>query len=380
MSGEAVDVTLSGVSKRYGTVAAVREVSLDVRAGEIVSLLGPSGCGKTTTLRMIAGLERLDSGAIRIGGAEVSSLPPWRRKIGMVFQNYALFPHMTVYENVAFGLAMRGFGQEEIRREVAHVLALVKLAGLEERRPSQLSGGQRQRVAFARAIVTRPLVLLLDEPLAALDKKLREQMQVEIKELQRTVNVTTIFVTHDQEEALAISDRLVVMEAGEVVQIGTPREVYERPRTRFVADFIGLSNRFAGRLRRSDGGWAQVQTAIGPVFKVPAPATGQTGDMVEIVIRPERVSMRSRAMTPAVDSTEGIVTGAVFNGAVTYYQVSIGQGIMSVTTFNEDDEGRHANVSVGTRVVLTWRCDDVRVFRSDDGDGTGKLTGMSSTP
>jgi len=178
MSGEAVDVTLSGVSKRYGTVAAVREVSLDVRAGEIVSLLGPSGCGKTTTLRMIAGLERLDSGAIRIGGAEVSSLPPWRRKIGMVFQNYALFPHMTVYENVAFGLAMRGFGQEEIRREVAHVLALVKLAGLEERRPSQLSGGQRQRVAFARAIVTRPLVLLLDEPLAALDKKLREQIQV----------------------------------------------------------------------------------------------------------------------------------------------------------------------------------------------------------
>jgi len=236
-------IKLDQVTKTFdGRVVAVDEVTLDVAAGEFFSLLGPSGCGKTTSLRMIAGFEHPDSGRVHVGGRDITDLPVHRRDMGMVFQSYALFPHRTVAENVAFGLRMREVPKPEIARRVAAALAQVALTGLEERKPGQLSGGQQQRVALARALVVEPPVLLCDEPLGALDRKLRQQMQFELKELQKRLGVTLVFVTHDQEEALAMSDRIAVMNKGKVEQVGSPTEIYERPRTRFVADFIGEIN------------------------------------------------------------------------------------------------------------------------------------------
>jgi putative spermidine/putrescine transport system ATP-binding protein len=245
-------IRLDQVTKTFdGRVMAVDSVTLDIAAGEFFSLLGPSGCGKTTTLRMIAGFEHPDSGRVYVGGRDITDLPVHRRDMGMVFQSYALFPHRTVAENVAFGLRMREVPKPEIERRVAASLAQVALTGFETRKPGQLSGGQQQRVALARALVVEPPVLLCDEPLGALDRKLRQQMQFELKELQKRLGVTLIFVTHDQEEALAMSDRIAVMNGGRVEQVGTPTEIYERPRTRFVADFIGEINILeeAGRLR-----------------------------------------------------------------------------------------------------------------------------------
>ena len=236
-------IKLDQVTKTYdGRVMAVDAVTLDIAAGEFFSLLGPSGCGKTTSLRMIAGFEHPDSGRVHVGGKDITDLPVHKRDMGMVFQSYALFPHRTVAENVAFGLRMRDVAKPEIERRVAAALAQVALTGLETRKPGQLSGGQQQRVALARALVVEPPVLLCDEPLGALDRKLRQQMQFELKELQKRLGVTLVFVTHDQEEALAMSDRIAVMNGGRVEQVGTPTEIYERPRTRFVADFIGEIN------------------------------------------------------------------------------------------------------------------------------------------
>ena len=239
----AAAIRLEQVTKTFdGHVVAVDDVTLDIEAGEFFALLGPSGCGKTTTLRMIAGFEMPDSGRVHVGGRDITALPVHRREMGMVFQSYALFPHRTVVENVAFGLRMRDVPKPDIERRVEAALALVALTGLEERKPGQLSGGQQQRVALARALVVEPPVLLCDEPLGALDRKLRQQMQFELKELQRRLGVTLVFVTHDQEEALAMSDRIAVMNKGRVEQVGAPTEIYERPRTRFVADFIGEIN------------------------------------------------------------------------------------------------------------------------------------------
>ncbi len=240
-------IKLDQVTKTFdGRVMAVDAVTLDIAAGEFFSLLGPSGCGKTTSLRMIAGFEHPDSGRVHVGGRDITDLPAHRRDMGMVFQSYALFPHRTVAENVAFGLRMREVPKPEIERRVAAALAQVALTGFETRKPGQLSGGQQQRVALARALVVEPPVLLCDEPLGALDRKLRQQMQFELKELQKRLGVTLVFVTHDQEEALAMSDRIAVMHGGKVEQVGTPTEIYERPRTRFVADFIGEINILEG--------------------------------------------------------------------------------------------------------------------------------------
>jgi putative spermidine/putrescine transport system ATP-binding protein len=235
---------LAGIEKRYGATVAVAGIDLEVRDGEFLTLLGPSGCGKTTTLGLIAGFFPPSAGEIYLKGRAVAGLPPFKRDIGVVFQDYALFPHMTAGENVAFGLRMRGLPKEEIGGRVREALALVQLSGLEERRPLELSGGQRQRVALARALVIRPTVLLLDEPLSNLDLKLREEMRVEIAGLQRRLGITTVFVTHDQGEALVMSDRIAVMNAGRIEQVGTPSDVYERPATRFVAQFIGRMNFF----------------------------------------------------------------------------------------------------------------------------------------
>jgi ABC-type Fe3+/spermidine/putrescine transport system ATPase subunit len=240
-------IKLDKVTKRFdGKVLAVDEVTLDIAAGEFFSLLGPSGCGKTTSLRMIAGFEHPDSGRVQVGGRDITDLPVHRRVMGMVFQSYALFPHRTVAENVAFGLRMREVPKPEIARRVQAALSQVALTGMEDRKPGQLSGGQQQRVALARALVVEPPVLLCDEPLGALDRKLRQQMQFELKELQKRLGVTLVFVTHDQEEALAMSDRIAVMNKGKVEQVGSPTEIYERPRTRFVADFIGEINILEG--------------------------------------------------------------------------------------------------------------------------------------
>jgi putative spermidine/putrescine transport system ATP-binding protein len=285
----AADVRLERVEKSFdGRTRVVDCVDLIVQPGEFFALLGPSGCGKTTTLRMIAGFETPDGGHIHVGDEDVTDMPVHKRDMGMIFQSYALFPHRTVAENVAFGLRMRGVDKEEIKERVRQALRMVALEGYDDRRPAQLSGGQQQRVALARAIVIRPRILLCDEPLAALDRKLRQSMQFELKSLQQQLGVTTIFVTHDQEEAMTISDRIAVMNAGRIEQVGSPREIYDRPKTRFVSDFIGEINLLAGEWR--DGGFM----VDGKVL--PAPASAQ-GGKATLAIRPERMQLTQNVET-----------------------------------------------------------------------------------
>jgi spermidine/putrescine ABC transporter ATP-binding subunit len=365
-AGGAVGVTLSGVAKWYGRVAAVQGVDLEVRPGEMVSLLGPSGCGKTTTLRMIAGLEAPDSGEIRIGGRCANEIPPWRRNIGMVFQNYALFPHKSVAENIAYGLVMRRVPRAEVARRVAAAMRQVRLEGLDDRAPSQLSGGQRQRVALARAIVTRPDVLLFDEPLAALDRKLREQMQVEIKLLQREVGITTIFVTHDQDEALTLSDRIVVMEEGRIVQTGTPAEIYERPQSHFVSDFIGMMSALRGEVlgAAGPGGGLRVRLAGGREVAVPNAPPMPAGGTVELMLRPEKVVVNPAA-AEGLTTIEGTVAHVVYLGAVTYLHVAIGGGATMLAMVPNSGPGGGGAAAVprqGEAVVLGWRAGDLVGF------------------
>ena len=303
MTPETTAVRFEAVSRRFGEVRAVDGVSLSVAAGEFFSMLGPSGSGKTTCLRLIAGFEQPDSGHIEIFGETAEGVPPYRRAVNTVFQDYALFPHMTVGDNVAYGLMVRGVGRTERRRAAHEMLALVKLSGLEDRRPAALSGGQRQRVALARALVVRPKVLLLDEPLGALDLKLREQMQVELKSLQREVGITFIYVTHDQGEALSMSDRVAVFNQGRIVQVGAPADVYERPATRFVADFVGGSNVIEPGLARHLG--------------VPDGSYS---------LRPERIVIlpEGGSMLPGQGSVTGTVTAVLYQGAVRRVQVEVG--------------------------------------------------------
>jgi putative spermidine/putrescine transport system ATP-binding protein/spermidine/putrescine transport system ATP-binding protein len=303
-----VAVRLDGVIKRFGDVVALHEVSLPVRCGELMTLLGPSGCGKTTVLNLVAGFFSADGGEILIDGERVNDMPTYRREIGMMFQNYALFPHMTVAANVGYGLRMRGLSKAEIGRRVRDALALVKLAGYDDRRPRQLSGGQQQRVALARALVINPKVLLLDEPFSALDKNLRASMQVELRDIQQKLGVTTIFVTHDQSEALSLSDRLAVMSEGRIRQLGTPEDVYRRPSDRFVASFVGDTNVLRARLDRSDGSHAIV--ALGPVrIRVPsAPLQGLAAPApIDLFLRPEQLAV-TRASGQPGETCVGIGT------------------------------------------------------------------------
>ena len=351
-AADGVAVEIDSVGKRYQSVEAVRAVSLSIAPGEFVSLLGPSGCGKTTTLRMIAGLEVPDTGTIKIGGAVVNSTPPWLRGIGMVFQSYALFPHMTVFENIAFGLKMRGEPAQNIRTAVNDAMDLVHLSELPDRLPSQLSGGQRQRVALARALVIKPRVLLLDEPLGALDRKLREQMQVELKLIQRQAGVTTVLVTHDQEEALTLSDRIVVMSSGRIVQIGSPSDIYSRPADQFVADFVGVSNLMRARTALVDesrievsfpNGWSFVAKAVGGI----APPCD-----VDVFVRPERIKlMKSSDSAPA--KLSGTVEHIVYAGAATYAHVSAGLGKPVIACLSQQTQDVEA-VQIGDRVSLDW--------------------------
>jgi iron(III) transport system ATP-binding protein len=322
-----MSVILENVTKTFddphragGRVTAVDGVSLEVREGELVTLLGPSGCGKTTALRMIAGFEMPTAGRILIDGTDVSTTPPHARNTAMVFQSYAIFPHLTVAENVAFGLEMRGLGKAEIASRVGAVLELVELAGLQHRSPEQLSGGQQQRVALARAIVTEPRVLLFDEPLSNLDAKLREQMRGEVRRLQRRLNITGVYVTHDQAEAMALSDRIVVMESGRVQQVAGPFEIYAHPTNRFVADFIGRVNFLEGRLAGTSDGMAGVDVR-GRLVKVPLrDARVRPGEPVTLVVRPETIRLApATAAEPA--AFRGAIRRAVYLGATVEYEL-----------------------------------------------------------
>ena len=280
-------VALEGVAKSYGAVRALDGIDLAIFEGELLSLLGPSGCGKTTSLNVIAGFVEPDAGRVVIDGTDVTGTPPYRRGLGVVFQSYALFPHMSVAENVAFGLRERGMPRREAAARVAEALALVRLPDAAGKRPAHLSGGMQQRVALARALVIRPRVLLLDEPLAALDKKLREEMRAELRDIQRNVGITTVFVTHDQHEALGLSDRIAVMNAGRIEQLGAPRDIYERPATRFVADFIGASSVLTARVVAPGA----VEIAGGVRLDVDPGRAVETGRTIELLVRPERVEL-----------------------------------------------------------------------------------------
>ena len=313
MTGERPVVELRDVSKHYGRVRAVDGVSLEVRAGEFLSLLGPSGCGKTTTLHLIAGFLEPTAGQVLIEGEDVTEVPAYRRGLGIVFQNYALFPHMTVAGNIAFGLRMRRMSRGEIARRVGEALDLVRLSGYETFRPRQLSGGQQQRVALARALVFQPKVLLLDEPLAALDKKLRDEMRTELVEIQRRVGVTTIFVTHDQQEALALSDRIAVMARGRIEQVGDARTIYHRPATRFVADFIGASNILPVRVLGDEGGELAVSLE-GAGRLLVGGGEAPAGTSMEILVRPERIEVLPVEPAGASNVLKGVVDRVTFLG------------------------------------------------------------------
>jgi putative spermidine/putrescine transport system ATP-binding protein len=342
----AADVRLERVEKSFdGKTRVVDRVDLIVHPGEFFALLGPSGCGKTTTLRMIAGFEIPDDGHIRVGGEDVTDMPVHRRDMGMIFQSYALFPHRTVAENVAFGLRMRRIDKSEIKERVTQALRQVALEGYEDRRPAQLSGGQQQRVALARAIVIRPRVLLCDEPLAALDRKLRQSMQFELKNLQQQLGVTTIFVTHDQEEAMTISDRIAVMNAGRIEQIGSPREIYDRPTTRFVSDFIGEINLFAGEWR--EGAFMVDGKAL------PAPASTQAGKAT-MAIRPERIHLTHNVEA----ALKGQVRTSTFVSGQMIYHIVLENGRELAVKEASSGVAR----PIGAEVGIDWDPDDVVIL------------------
>lgn len=346
-----VPLSIRGISKRYEAVQALKPLDLEVKPGEMLALLGPSGCGKTTTLRAIAGFEIPDTGSIHIGERDVTDLPPNRRDLGMVFQNYSLFPHMSVGENVAFGLKMRGVSRLDRDTKARAMLELVGLGTYAERQIHQLSGGQQQRVALARSLVTDPKVLLLDEPLGALDKNLRERMQFELREIQRRLGITSILVTHDQEEALTMSDRIAVMSAGEIVQIGGPTEVYERPKNRFVSEFLGTANIFEGIvLAAEDPRAIRVSLGAGAAEGlISAPAPLPAGLKVSFVVRPERLSLGA----PEVGAVQARVRDWVFRGPYVAYELDCPTHDGPLVAYSQT---RHA-LSKGTNVGLTWDAD-----------------------
>jgi spermidine/putrescine transport system ATP-binding protein len=355
-----VAIALEGVSKRYGKAEAVRRVSLAIGEGEFFSLLGPSGCGKTTTLRMIAGFEVPDEGRILLQGQDVTSVLPSRRPVNMVFQQYALFPHMSIYDNVAFGLKVKRVPRNEHRERVLGMLRVVELEGFERRRPRQLSGGQQQRVALARALVNRPAALLLDEPLGALDVKLRKQMQLELKRIQHELGTTFVYVTHDQDEALAMSDRIAVMNGGLVEQIGGPREIYEHPVTAFVADFIGSLNAVDFRVDEQVGAYALMR--LGEDERVVLAVDGiRTGDSLRVAVRPERVQIGAGATAGSDGGSRltGTVAEIVYLGMYTQFHVETRAG--RIVCHRLADE-LLSPLEVGSQVTLSWEPEHTSVL------------------
>jgi spermidine/putrescine transport system ATP-binding protein len=352
-----VEVGLYDVSKRFGPMVAVDRVTIEVRRGEFFSLLGPSGCGKTTSLRMIAGFEEPDTGRVVLSGRDIAGVAPYRRNVNTVFQSYALFPHLTVADNVAFGLKRKRIPKAEIRERVARYLDLVQLTGYEERRPAQLSGGQQQRVALARALVNEPAVLLLDEPLGALDLKLRKQMQLELMRIQREVGVTFVYVTHDQEEALVMSDRLAVMSHGKVEQVGYPEDIYERPATRFVAGFIGTSNIVEGEIVGETGDLLRLASADGDRLLVERPPDRalRPGDAIAFTVRPEKLRVASLDAVARDDecSAAGTVADVVYQGVSTQLVVTTDTG-STLVVFRQNSERVSDAGTPGRRVRLLW--------------------------
>ena len=352
-------VELHGVTKRFGGFTAVDGVDLTIGGGDFFTLLGPSGCGKTTSLRMIAGFEEVTEGQVLIDGAHVAGMPPYKRPTNTVFQSYALFPHLSVSENVAFGLKRKKVEREEIKRRVSEELERVGLAGEANRRPSQLSGGQQQRVALARALVNLPKVLLLDEPLGALDLKLRKGLQVQLKQIQREVGITFVYVTHDQEEALTMSDRIAVMNRGRIEQVAGPEEVYDRPETTFVAGFIGVSNLMPATVEA--GG--SVKLDQGTTVRTDS-SRFSTGDRIHAVVRPEKLQISLNGEQPDLPSVEGVVESSLYLGTATQIAVDLGDDVkMTVLIPNADEEERRQLPGGGARVRLCWQPEHMHLVR-----------------
>jgi spermidine/putrescine transport system ATP-binding protein len=375
-------VQLDRVTKYFGSVTAVNDVSLDIREGEFFSLLGPSGCGKSTTLRMVAGFEEPDRGSIMIQGLDVTDKPANKRNANMVFQNYELFPHMTVYENVSYGLKIKRVPKGEARGRTETMLETVGVGGLGHRRASQLSGGQQQRVALARALVNQPAVLLLDEPLSALDAKLRKRMQLELKTIQNKLGTTFIYVTHDQEEALLMSDRIGIMNDGQLLQVGSAREIYESPGNEFVADFVGSLNDFQVRVDEVDGHRATARLGEGQQVAVGVAADTAVGATLRVAIRPERVRLRrqneredaigtpSDTASPANEDCAvfGVVGEVMYLGPLTHYLVDT--PVLGRLVSQQLSEREHARFQPGDQVVLSWEADGAFVL-SDPSDAAG---------
>jgi spermidine/putrescine transport system ATP-binding protein len=361
-------VVLDSVTKRFGDVTAVDGIDLAINEGEFFTMLGPSGCGKTTTLRMVAGFEEVDAGRLTIDGEDMLGIPPHRRPTNTVFQSYALFPHLTVKDNVAFGLKRKRVGKTEIDRRVREELERVGLAGEVNRRPSQLSGGMQQRVALARALVNLPKVLLLDEPLGALDLKLRKGLQVELKKIQQEVGITFVYVTHDQEEALTMSDRIAVMNSGRIEQIGDPEQVYDRPTTTFVAGFIGVSNLMPGTVRKSgDNGEVELDSGV----KVGTNVNDfSVGERCHAVVRPEKLAIGSGGRGET--SVEGLVESSIYLGTSTQLIVRLQDEVrMTVLIPNADEAERQRLPGGGANVKLSWAPEHMHLVRTSEGNGAG---------
>jgi putrescine transport system ATP-binding protein len=342
--------------KRFEEVVAVDAVSLSVKKGEIFALLGSSGCGKSTLLRMLAGFEKPSSGAISLGGVDIATFPPYRRPINMMFQSYALFPHLTVWDNIAFGLKREGMPAPQIQARVGEMLSLVQLGEFAKRKPDQLSGGQQQRVALARSLAKKPQLLLLDEPLGALDRKLRERTQFELVNIIEEVGVTCVMVTHDQEEAMTMASRIAVMSHGKVVQVGTPKEIYEMPRSRFVADFIGNINIFDGRISDCRDGQLNVQTDVG-MIQVTNAAPQQAGTAVAVAIRPEKINVSRTQLSTTANLFSGTVREIGYLGSYTSFIVEIAGGkMLRVNTINHVHETgpARADITWGDSVFVGW--------------------------
>jgi iron(III) transport system ATP-binding protein len=360
-------ITVKNLTKKFGPLAVVSNVSLAIEEGELFTLLGPSGCGKTTLLRLIAGFYAPDEGDVFFNDRRVNDMPPHERRIGMVFQNYALWPHMTVWDNVAYGLKLRNVQQTEISERVQSVLNKVKLGGFEQRYPGQLSGGQQQRVALARALVLNPDILLLDEPLSNLDAKIRIQVRAEIRKLQKELGITTIYVTHDQEEALTLSDRIAVFNQGKVFQVGPPKELYERPASRFVADFIGINNLLDGKVRPSETGAERVhvETALGEIVGL-RDARLKPGDACVICVRPENARVNadvSDQRESRMNTLKGQVAFAAYLGNTLRYDVDLGSGV----TFKADvrDPWHHQTLDPGAPVEVSFPVSSTLVIPAD---------------
>ncbi len=359
------DLSVLNVSKKFAGARVVDSISFDVAHGEYLCILGPSGCGKTTTLRIVAGLEYPDSGQVVVRGANITELPAHRRPVNTVFQHYALFPHLNVEANIGFGLRLKKKSRAEIANAVGRMLDLVSLKGYEQRWPHQINGGERQRVTLARALVNEPIVLLLDEPLGALDKRLRDQMQRELKAIQKRTGITFIHVTHDQEEAMTLADRIAVMESGRIIQLDTPRAVYDRPSNRFVAAFLGEMNFLPGTVKESAGSERRVDIPEVSTIGAAIDGVGRPGDAVTIGIRPEKIVVQSGVAQDEAgfNKIHGVIADISYLGVRTLITVALGNGVNSLTVAAANAE---VGLTPGTQITVRWKTSDTIVFPADD--------------